>query len=260
MKPLRAAHRGFTLIELLVVIAIIAVLIGILVPVLSTVRQRARTTRCLVQTQQLAVAINTFGASNKGRLPENRPLVKPGEHITWRAMFVQDGYMTDGDAWRCPTNREPTISELDLIDNGTKCVGDVLSNYALNGHLLWRLDKQVSEADRTDSALQRPAHTLLLTETRLYFPDLRATDYLLAQDDDEGGVFGYWHGGDGVYGFIDGHAQTINLLDTGNPDCRWHNGRDLTEDVVNAQPTEQYKPHDHPDWKYLVNKVYFSRR
>ncbi len=66
-----ATHRthGFTLIELLVVIGIIAVLIGILVPVLNRARRAAKTVACASNMRQLALAAITFANEHDGYLP-----------------------------------------------------------------------------------------------------------------------------------------------------------------------------------------------
>jgi prepilin-type processing-associated H-X9-DG protein/prepilin-type N-terminal cleavage/methylation domain-containing protein len=51
---------GFTLIELLVVISIIALLMGILVPVLGSSRKRARTVVCGANVRQLTLALSMY--------------------------------------------------------------------------------------------------------------------------------------------------------------------------------------------------------
>ncbi|MEM1186584.1 MAG: type II secretion system protein [Planctomycetota bacterium] len=256
MQPRR---RAFTLIELLVTIAVIAVLIGILIPVLGAVRETARETKCLSNARQLVVGINAFGASNGGELPENRTLISETEHVTWRYRFAQEGFTDNEELWVCPSLPGDPRSELGFIDRTTTCVGDVLSSYALNGHLLWRRETTDDESVRPDTSIRRPDHTVLVAESRAPYPDIRVTNQLIAADElDGGGFFGYWHRGNGTYGFIDGHAETINLIDTGSPDCRWHNGRDLSEDPFNPQSVDETVTHDHPDWEFLAADVYLK--
>jgi prepilin-type N-terminal cleavage/methylation domain-containing protein len=60
-------QRAFSLIELLVVIAIIAVLMGIMLPVLSSARGAARRTTCLANLHQWGQSFQMYLNNNKGR-------------------------------------------------------------------------------------------------------------------------------------------------------------------------------------------------
>lgn len=64
--------RGFTLIELLVSIAVIAILAGIIFPVVSSVKEKGNQATCLSNLRQLGAAMRMYADDNSGCFPAAR--------------------------------------------------------------------------------------------------------------------------------------------------------------------------------------------
>jgi prepilin-type N-terminal cleavage/methylation domain-containing protein len=99
-----ARRRAFTLIELLVVIAIIAILAALLLPALSSAKERAKRIGCLNNIKQLTLASIMFAGDNEERFQSPGSTLSPyriGQ--TFRDTMVND-YRITRPTFYCQSN------------------------------------------------------------------------------------------------------------------------------------------------------------
>jgi prepilin-type N-terminal cleavage/methylation domain-containing protein/prepilin-type processing-associated H-X9-DG protein len=114
MKTRRALNgRAFTLIELLVVIAIIAILAAMLLPALSSAKQRAWTIACNSNLRQVELGMKMFADENGELYPESGTRIMWGTNDIptdqggsgqrgWMEQIFQ--YVGNTNVYHCPGN------------------------------------------------------------------------------------------------------------------------------------------------------------
>ncbi len=100
----KSGKSGFTLIELLVVIAIIAILAGLLLPALSSARERARAALCMSNEKQIALGLMLYAQSEGGFFPRAYYYLNDSSkpYMHWSGMIRKD--MKGGNnSYVCPS-------------------------------------------------------------------------------------------------------------------------------------------------------------
>lgn len=145
--PMHVQRRpGFTLIELLVVIGIIAVLVGILLPVLGSAREASKAAVCLSNLRSLGQATVAYSSDYSLRVPQpgdEQDIGNSGEAQQQRrdALWFNalDPYLgqivTDGTAANrnyVSFKQDPSYQDLPVTVNGTEYTEEDVRTYKMN--------------------------------------------------------------------------------------------------------------------------------
>lgn len=116
----RARAAGFTLVELVSVIAIVLILLGLLLPALAGLRDRAQTVICASGLRQIISAANVYAAEHEGSYPDCwRWVWSDAGSGDWQNTWVEwaqpdtvprgelyaQQYLRDTNIFLCPTFR-----------------------------------------------------------------------------------------------------------------------------------------------------------
>ncbi|OHE82615.1 MAG: hypothetical protein A2107_04595 [Verrucomicrobia bacterium GWF2_62_7] len=232
---LRRRHAAFTLVELLVVMVIISVLIGLVFPAITHMKEKANVVLCTSNLKQLFNGLMAFAAENEGRCPmnendtastmfgvPNKPNWIAGSDLvaTNGILSITQGglwrYVNDTRVYRCPSRPNK----------------DYVRSYSLASYFSGADDVKVKTTPAFDRVVhpraqkfieaERPAQTLLLTEENPPgFPPEDGRTFLndgfFAHDDPHREQPGSYHnadpftllGGKANVIFVDGHVQLL---------------------------------------------------
>ncbi len=173
--------RAFTLIELLITIAIVGVLLSLLLPAMSSVRESGRAAICLSNLRQSVTICRSYADDYKGKSPA---LGQPYGQVPNWALVVQVGSGRDGTS-AGDLYFKPSVLVCPTADSVYS--NDMTRTYAINvtGHAGLALAGVSPDPDNFDDELdpafvdlekiERPA------ETPLIFDSARIPDTPLAR-------------------------------------------------------------------------------
>src|SRR5215213_4484469 len=148
-----ARHRasGFSLVELLVVLGIVVLVIAIILPVVSTAREKSRKTVCQSNLRVIGQSLVMYANAFNGRLPNGNPKGEWDNYAGSNAVlvFFANQYVKGPAVFACPSDSEspPTkvVTADQTLPESVRMSYEFFSVYWAPeyGPLLVKLQKQV---------------------------------------------------------------------------------------------------------------------
>ena len=164
---------NFTLIELLVVVSIIGILVSILLPSLSSARERAKLTVCLSNNRQMNIMAQTFANSNDFVLPSQTWYAQNIRGTYWMFQINDDwewGSFADvtGTAFECTTFKtsKKVLLSPGVSEHAQKGVGGIGYNRYIGGDVDSRYGRDVHNVTFSITQVANPSETALFADTK----------------------------------------------------------------------------------------------
>jgi prepilin-type N-terminal cleavage/methylation domain-containing protein/prepilin-type processing-associated H-X9-DG protein len=192
---------GLTLVELLVSIAVVALLAGILIPVVGTMTAYSRKTKCASNLHQLHALIMSYAVDNDNYLPGNQVRSSAGDPVpmAWWQMLLPS-YTEESGIFACPEDETGYTTTNTSVFNG-KCSYGVLAPDSMDGGTISAFNKNLN-------AFEDPARSVLLSECFVEEKQLARNWFYNKPGWPSQGT--YAHGGLAHVLFVDGHISSFD--------------------------------------------------
>jgi prepilin-type processing-associated H-X9-DG protein/prepilin-type N-terminal cleavage/methylation domain-containing protein len=210
---------GFTLVELLVVIGIIAVLAGLLLPVLGRAKEKAGAISCLNNSRQLQLAATLYAADNNSEFPRRLPMTN-----AW--MFALKPYYGNNSKanttntastskiLKCPSDRWLEWRSY-LINGWNDYWSTTLSKRDFARMMQWRYEHGMKE-----SSVKLPSETIIFGEKRIGSYHVHM-DFGQGKGNDQEEIAHNMHNKGANFAFVDGSVRRLNKFGSIMPVNLW---------------------------------------
>jgi len=219
------ASNGFTLVELLVVIAIVAIIAALLLPVLSSVKGKARQTACMNNLRQINLGVRMYADDAKDTSPE----MGQGQRVWFLYRQQMQSYVglngapsPDDKLFACPADSFSYVLKgppWRFVNSSQGCHQQLhycFSSYEFNGGNQGTNAYAASAlgiSGRKLSSLKHPARTLLVLEATGFLPYSwhKPEQPSPPSSWPAGSVFPPFNNAQDMTSFVDGHVSYIKM-------------------------------------------------